>query len=111
MADRPVVTESVMVPGLEFIVAQAEGHPSPEVRFAAEHTNTYPVVRLFRIVRVRDLLFVYPLVGVELVCLKKVRQASGFSEPAIWQLVDRLHAAIALKIDLRPSIQEQALHA
>ena len=82
-----------------------------KLRLAADHPNANPVVGLLGIVRVRNLRLVHPLIRVELVRLKHVRQPAGLTEAAVRQFVHSLHAAISLEIDLRTRIEHQALHA
>ena len=108
VADRPVGAKAVVIFGLEFIVAQAEGHSRPEERLAADHPHAHPVVGLLRIVRVWNLGLIHPLIGVEFIRLNHVRQPSRLAEPAVGELVDGFGHALAREIDQRAGIQHQA---
>ena len=56
-----------------------------------------PVVRLLRVMRVRILGFVYPLIRIEFVGLEYVRQPAGFAEATIRQFVHGFSARFRLK--------------
>ena len=58
--------------------------------------------------RVRDFLFIDPLIGVELIGLIDMWQAAGFVEAAIRQFVRGLHGAVLIVIGLRAGVQHQA---
>ena len=108
MADRPVVADPFLVQRLELPIAHPERLPSPKKRPSPHQPHPDPVIGRRRIVRVRNLLLVHPLVGVELIRLHYMRQTSGLIHTPVRQLPRVLGDPIRCQIHFRPRIQHQA---
>src|SRR6185312_3116653 len=99
--DRPVVAETVVIFGFEFVIAEPPGCATPHESPAADAAYTNPIVGIGRRIRIRIFLFVSPDVGVELIGLRDVRETPGLPESAIRQIADAAGDAIVLVIGRR----------
>ncbi len=110
-ADRPVIAKAVMGLALEFIVAEPERLPRPKERTAPKQPHSHPVIRMLRVIGIRNFLFVDPGIGIELVRLKDMGQAPRLLEPAKGQGIGRLHLRVLVNIRDRARIEHQARNA